>query len=378
MIFRQLFDPETWTYTYLIVDEQTSEAVFVDPVNTHIDEYVRLLDQHRLKLKYSLETHVHADHITASGLLRQRTGAATGVSQLCGALCPDLQLNHGDVLTFGAGEQIKVIATPGHTAGSVSFQWRDRVFTGDALLINGCGRTDFQSGDAGALHDSITQRLFTLPGETIVYPGHDYNGRWISSIEQERTTNARLAGKTREEFIEIMSNLNLPKPRLIDEAVPANRLCGLSEEQLRQDAVLRASSGATQPATTAAQPAEDKATTLTPQDLIREAKQHIREVDVPAARARVDDGKTIILDVREPDEYAAGHLPRAINVPRGVLEFRLSATPELANPAADILLYCRTGGRSALAAQSLQRLGYTETMSLAGGYDAWRVHGGGE
>jgi glyoxylase-like metal-dependent hydrolase (beta-lactamase superfamily II) len=234
MIFRQLFDPDTWTYTYFIGDPKVREAVIIDPVNRHVDQYLKLLAEHDLKLKYSMETHVHADHVTASGLLRQRAGAETAVSQLCGAVCADHQLQDGDVLRFGDREEIKVMATPGHTAGSMSFLWRDRVFTGDALFVNGCGRTDFQSGNAGALYDSVTQRLFTLPGETLVYPGHDYNGRWVSSIEQERRGNARLAGKSRAEFVEIMNNLNLPKPRLIDEAVPANRLCGLPEEEIRQ------------------------------------------------------------------------------------------------------------------------------------------------
>lgn len=373
MIFRQLFDPETWTYTYLIGDPSTKEAVFIDPVNTFVETYLELLNEHGLKLKYSLETHVHADHVTASGILRQRTGAATGVSQLCGAQGASMQLQDGQELFFGANEKITVIATPGHTAGSISFLWRDRLFTGDALFINGCGRTDFQSGNPGQLYDVITQRLFTLPGETLVYPGHDYNKRWVSSIEQERTTNVRLAGKTREEFIDIMNNLNLPKPRLIDQAVPANRWCGVTEEQARQDAVSVASTGAAteQKATPVAQ--TERAPVLTPQELVKAARQQVKEIDVAAAEAKVDDAKTVIVDVREPDEYAAGHLPRAINIPRGVLEFRLGSVPELGNPSADILLYCRSGGRSALAALSLARLGYTATTSLSGGYDAWQA-----
>ncbi|MCI0654402.1 MAG: MBL fold metallo-hydrolase [Methylococcaceae bacterium] len=365
MIFRQLFDSESWTYTYLLGDESGQEAVFIDPVNTHIDEYLKLLDDYGLKLKYSLETHVHADHITASGLLRQRTGAATGVSQLCGASYATRKLNHGDVLRFGEKETILVIATPGHTAGSLSFHWRDRVFTGDALFINGCGRTDFQGGDAGALYDGITRRLFTLPAETLVHPGHDYNGRWVSSIVQERTTNARLAGKTREQFIEIMQNLDLPKPKFIDVAVPSNRLCGLSEEEARQDCT--PTPGASEPA-----PRPASANMTTPQDLVREAKQQIREIDAPAARQLLANSLIVVVDVREPEEFSAGGLPGAISVPRGVLEFRLGNIPELTNPNASLLLYCRTGGRSALAAQTLQRLGYTNVLSLSGGYEAWR------
>lgn len=359
MIFKQLFDPETWTYTYLIADPASKEAVFIDPVNTHIDEYLALLDTHDLQLKYSLETHVHADHITASGLLRQRTGAQTAVSGLCGAAAADIQIQDGDIFKFAGGEQIKVIATPGHTPGSISFLWRDRVFTGDALFIGGCGRTDFQGGDASALYDCITQRLFTLPDETLVYPGHDYQGRWVSSIIQERTTNPRLAGKTKEQFMEIMKNLNLPKPRLIDEAVPANRYCGLDENE-RQDAVVRRD---------AARPVR---TVATAQDLVVAAKQQISEVDVANAKKLLTEGNIMVVDVREESEYAAGHLDDALLLPRGVLEFKIGSVPELADKSKAVLLYCRTGGRSAMAAQAMQTLGYTNVLSMAGGFEAWQ------
>lgn len=358
MIFKQLFDQETWTYTYLIADPVSKEAVLIDPVKSHIDEYIALLNDLGLSLKYSLETHVHADHITASGLLHQRLGAATGVSQLCGAVGADLQLQDGDVLKFGS-EQIKVIATPGHTKGSVSFLWRDRVFTGDSLFIGGCGRTDFQSGDAGALYDCITQRLFTLPDETLVYPGHDYQQRWVSSIMQERTTNPRLAGKTREQFIEIMNNLNLPKPRLIDEAVPANRYCGLDEDE-RQDAVAQRET--TRP----------ERTTKTGQDLVAEAKQHITEISVDKAKQLLKDGNIVVVDVREESEYAAGHLDKALPIPRGVLEFKVGNFPELSDKSKTVLVYCRTGGRAALAAQTLDVLGYHNVLSINGGYEAWQ------
>ncbi len=229
MLFKQLFDAESSTYTYFLADEESREAIFIDPVATHVESYLALLQQHGCTLKYSLETHVHADHVTGSGLLRQRTGTRTGVNAQCGAVCADVQLKHGDTLAFGK-YTIQVISTPGHTPGSTSFLVGDRLFTGDALLINGCGRTDFQGGDAGAQYDGITQRLFTLPDETLVYPGHDYNGRRVSNIGQERSINPRLAGKSREEFIDIMNNLNLPKPKLIDIAVPANRMCGIPDD----------------------------------------------------------------------------------------------------------------------------------------------------
>lgn len=233
MIFKQIFDTESSTYTYFIADVKSGEAVFIDPVDTHINDYLDLLKQHQCTLKYSLETHVHADHITGGGLLRQKTDALTAVASACGAQTADLQLNDGDEIKF-AQEVIKVIATPGHTPGSTSFLWRDRLFTGDSLLINGCGRTDFQGGSATNLFESIANKIFTLPDETLIYPGHDYHGRRVSSVAQEKAINPRLAGKTLNEFIEIMNNLNLPKPRLIDIAVPANRMCGVQEPEVVQ------------------------------------------------------------------------------------------------------------------------------------------------
>ncbi|MDD5271702.1 MAG: rhodanese-like domain-containing protein [Methylovulum sp.] len=362
MLFKQLFDAETWTYTYMIADPVSKDAVFIDPVNTHIDDYIALLAAHDLQLKYTLETHVHADHITAGGLLRQRLGAQTAVSELCGATTADIQIQDGDIFTFGEGEQIKVIATPGHTRGSLSFLWRDRVFTGDSLFIGGCGRTDFQGGDAGALYDCITQRLFTLPAETLVYPGHDYQGRWVSCIAQERETNPRLSGKSREQFIDIMANLNLPKPRLIDEAVPANRYCGLDENE-RQDAIVVREQNA---------PLRQA---WTVQDLVAQAKQQITEVTVATAKQLLNEGNLVLVDTREESEYAAGHIDNAVLLPRGVLEFKIGAVPELADKAKAVLIYCRTGGRSALAAHSMQELGYKNVLSMAGGFEAWQKAG---
>ena len=233
MIFKQIFDTESSTYTYFIADVKSGEAVFIDPVDTHINDYLDLLKQHQCTLKYSLETHVHADHITGGGLLRQKTDALTAVASACGAQTADLQLKDGDEIKF-AQEVIKVIATPGHTPGSTSFLWRNHLFTGDALLINGCGRTDFQGGDAGVLYDSIVNKIFSLPSETLIYPAHDYNGRRVSCVAQEKAINPRLAGKTRDEFVAIMNNLNLPKPKLIDIAVPANRMCGVPEPEVVQ------------------------------------------------------------------------------------------------------------------------------------------------
>jgi sulfur dioxygenase len=230
---KQMFDAESSTLTYFIVDESSREAVLIDPVASHIEDYIALINELACQLKYSLETHVHADHITASGMLRDRLNVKTGVSELCGAATADLQLNDGDVLCFGS-QQLQVITTPGHTAGSVSFLWKDRIFTGDALLINGCGRTDFQGGSASMLFDSITDKIFVLPDETLIYPAHDYNGRRVSCVAQEKATNLRVAGKSKAEFIALMNSLNLPKPKLIDVAVPANRMCGVPEPEVVQ------------------------------------------------------------------------------------------------------------------------------------------------
>jgi sulfur dioxygenase len=232
-MFKQMFDTSSSTFTYLLVDDITREAVLIDPVASHIEDYVAMINQQSLLLKYSLETHVHADHITASGMLRERLNIKTGVSELCGATTADMQLNDGDILQFGA-QKIQVIATPGHTTGSVSYLWNERIFTGDALLINGCGRTDFQGGDAGVLYDSITKKILSLADETLIYPAHDYNGKRVSCVVQEKATNARIANKTKSEFIQIMALLNLPKPALIDIAVPANRMCGVQEPEVVQ------------------------------------------------------------------------------------------------------------------------------------------------
>ena len=232
-MFKQLFDPESSTYTYLIVDDATKEALFIDPVARHINQYIQLISELDCQLKYSLETHVHADHITASGMLKEKYELDTGASAQCGVYNANVQLKEGDILQLGE-QQIKVLATPGHTAGSISYLWNDRIFTGDSLLINGCGRTDFQDGDAGNLYDSITTKIFALSDETLVYPAHDYKGLQVSCVAQERNINPRLAKKSREEFIRLMEALDLPKPELIDIAVPANRAEGLVVANIQQ------------------------------------------------------------------------------------------------------------------------------------------------
>jgi sulfur dioxygenase len=225
----QLFDTESCTFTYLLIDAATKESVMIDPVDTHLDEYLALIKQYDLTLKYVLETHAHADHITSAGNLCKQTGAQAATPAHCNITPAEIQLVDGQVLTFGASQQIVAIHTPGHTAGSMTFYWNKQLFTGDTLLINGCGRTDFQSGNAQALYHSITQKLFTYPDDTIVYPGHDYHGKTSSTIGYEKAHNPRLAGKSVEEFVATMAALNLPKPKMMEVAVPANLKLGLSE-----------------------------------------------------------------------------------------------------------------------------------------------------
>ncbi len=231
MLFRQLFETETSTYSYLLGCERTRKAVLFDPVVTEVERYVALLKELNLTLVYTLESHVHADHITGSGKLRELLGSKSVVHRDGGAQCADLMVTDGVFLQVGDLE-FEVRHTPGHTQGCVSYVMADRVFTGDALLIDGCGRTDFQQGDAGQLYDSITQQLFTLPPDTLVYPGHDYQGHTVSTIAQEKAKNARLGGgKKRGEFIQIMQELQLAYPKYIDRALPANQSCGNIEVQ---------------------------------------------------------------------------------------------------------------------------------------------------
>jgi len=227
MIFRQLFDTESSTYTYLIGDEATRQAILIDPVLEQVDRDLQLVSELGLSLTHIFDTHVHADHITASGVLRERT-RCTVVGGVGGATCADLHVHHGDTLRLGE-LVFQVLGTPGHTDDSVSYLLGDRAFTGDALLVRGNGRTDFQNGNAGQLYDSITQVLFSLPDETLIYPAHDYKGRTVTSIAEEKRHNPHVAGKSREAFIHIMENLRLPKPRKIGLAVPANRACGYME-----------------------------------------------------------------------------------------------------------------------------------------------------
>jgi glyoxylase-like metal-dependent hydrolase (beta-lactamase superfamily II) len=230
MIFRQLFEPQSSAYTYLIGCERTREAVLIDPVLETVERDLALLDGFDLALKYTIETHIHADHVTGAARLRDQTGSKAAVPEKSQAEHADLAVREGEPIVFGDLE-IEPLYTPGHTDDHHAYLLRTgegvRVFTGDALMIDGCGRTDFQNGDAATLYRSVHDKIFILPEDTLIYPGHDYQQRRVSSVGQERARNPRLGGgKTLDEFVAIMNGLNLPRPKRMDEAVPANRECG--------------------------------------------------------------------------------------------------------------------------------------------------------
>ena len=223
----QMFDTESSTYTYILVDPVTREAALIDPVDRQYERDLSQLERLNLQLAWVIETHAHADHITSAGKLREMTGAKAACPAGCGITPADLQLFDGDVIRFGKDQEIRVVHTPGHTAGSMCFIWHGNVFSGDTLLIDGCGRTDFQSGSAEALYDSVIGKLFVLPDDTLLWPGHDYKGRSVSTIGWEKRRNSRLASRDKQGFVDLMATLNLPRPKMIDVAVPANQNLGL-------------------------------------------------------------------------------------------------------------------------------------------------------
>lgn len=235
MIFKQLFEPLSSTYTYLLGCEETGQALLIDPVINSMDRDLGAIRALDLRLAYTLDTHVHADHITAALELKKRTGSKIAAPAIDRLPCVDTPIEEGRPFQLGS-ISLNGLHTPGHTDGHFAYLAADRVFTGDALLIDGCGRTDFQNGDAETLYRSVTQKLFSLADEMLVYPAHDYTGRHVSSVAQERTRNPRLGGgKTLEEFKRIMSGLNLPYPKFIDYAVPGNRLCGVCPHGLPEE-----------------------------------------------------------------------------------------------------------------------------------------------
>ncbi len=335
IIFYQLLEPSTSTYTYLLADPISKEAILIDTVLDKIERDLTLVQELDLKLKYVLDTHIHADHITGAGAIRKSTGAQTAASSKMQLDCYDLSLNDGDVLSAGS-ISLKAIATPGHTDGCMSYYTHGMVFTGDALLIRSAGRTDFQQGSATTLYKSITLKLFSLPEETRIYPGHDYQGLPYSTVAQEKKYNRRLNLNTSEsEFVKTMGELRLPKPQNMDLALPANLKCGILGPAL----------------------------VFTPQTV-----RGIPEISADDLHAGL--GKTKIIDVRTPEEFTGelGHVPGSVLAPLG---------PELLNylrslpKDEEIVLVCRSGARSAHATATSIEIGFAHVINLAGGMIAW-------
>ena len=346
MIFRQLFDPQSSTYTYLLADAASREAVLIDPVFEQARRDAALVKELDLRLVATLETHVHADHVTGAWLHRQRLGSKLAVPAASGAEGADLYLEDGARLTFGA-RHLEVLATPGHTAGCTSYLLDDRsmVFTGDALLIRGCGRTDFQQGDAHALFRSVRERLFALPEGCLVQPAHDYRGIAASSIGEEKRHNPRLATSVGEgDFVGYMTNLGLPHPKQMDVAVPANLRCG-------------------QPEGEAALPDEPDWAPL--------AYTFAGIWEVQPGWLEENLARVQVVDVREADEFTGslGHIPGAKLVPLAMLAANAGA---LAG-GRPVVAVCRSGARSAQATVLLRKAGVERVANLAGGMLRWHA-----
>lgn len=335
----QLFEKESSTYTYLIFDPQSREAAIIDPVRETLDRDLKLIQELGVKLCWILDTHVHADHVTAAGRIREITGAKTGVSAQAKVICVDQPLKDGDELPLGSF-RIKVLETPGHTDGCLSYYVDGNVFTGDALLIRGCGRTDFQQGNPEKLFHSIKNKIYTLPDETVVFPGHDYRGFTRSTVGEEKKFNSRIRMETSlQEFVKTMRELKLPDPAKIAEAVPANLMCGKTEKPTLQPQLV------------------DGIKEVTPQDV----KHHLGDIR--------------IIDVRTPEEFVGelGHIPGAQLVTLGPDLQRFLET----NPQKDVwmVFVCRSGGRSGQATRLAQSLGYQNVMNMQGGMLAWNSLG---
>jgi len=345
MLFRQHFDPQSATYSYILADTASGEAVLIDPVYEQVRRDSALLDELGLTLLYTLETHVHADHVTGAWLLRQRQGSQIALSSNSGAKGADRLLDHGDTITFG-DRYLSVRATPGHTSGCLTYvlDSEDMAFTGDCLLIRSCGRTDFQGGDPGHMYNAIHTQIFTLPTACLLYPGHDYRGLTVTSVGEEKTYNPRLGGQlSQSDFAGFMENLGLDHPKKMDVAVPGNLKCG-------------------EPA--GDQVAGDEPTwaplTYTFAGILELLPRWLEE----------NLGAAQILDVREPDEFDGplGHIPGARLIPLGGLADR---SDEL-DPGEPIVAVCRAGGRSAQATTILHRAGFEQVANLAGGMLRWR------
>lgn len=346
MIFRQLFDPQSSTYTYLLADNASRQAVLVDPVFEQAMRDSALIDELGLTLLWTLETHVHADHVTGAWLLREKCGSRIAVAAQSGAEGADRYLQPGDRVEFGK-RWLEVRATPGHTNGCLTYVVDDQqaALTGDALLIRGCGRTDFQQGSAETLYRSVHEQIFSLPDSCLLYPGHDYRGLTVTSVGEEKLFNPRLGGQIlREDFIGFMSNLGLAHPKQMDIAVPANLRCGRPQQVL--------------------EPSPDQ--NWAP---LTYTFAGIWEVQPQWLEEHLYDVQ--IVDVRESSEFngSLGHVPGAVLIPLGELGKR---NAELAKER-PVVAVCRSGARSAQATVLLGKAGFTRVANLSGGMLRWRA-----
>ena len=345
MIFRQFFESQSSTYTYLIADEASGEAILIDPVFETVRRDKALLTELGLTLTHTLDTHCHADHVTGAWLLRKRTGSRIAVSAHAGTAGADRLLREGDTIDIGK-HRITVRDTPGHTNGCVTYVLDDgaMAFTGDTLLIRGAGRTDFQEGDAAKLYRSVHEKVFILPGQCLIYPAHDYMGRTVSTVDEEKRFNPRLGGELSEsDFVGYMENLGLAHPKQIDVAVPANLRCGAPEKE--EDL-----------------PADPDWAPLTfTYSGIWEVEPHWLEEN---------RGKVLVIDVRTPEEFNGplGHLPEAELIPLDQLAGRAGGIGQ----ERPIVTVCRAGGRSAQAIVLLVRAGIERAANLTGGMIRWR------
>jgi len=346
LLFRQMQDLRSSTYTYLLADTETKEAVLVDPVLDQVRREQALLGELGLTLRYTLDTHVHADHVTGAWLLRRLTGSRIVVARASGAEGADVYLEPGDKVTFGS-RHLTARPTPGHTNGCLTYVLDDKsmAFTGDALLIRGAGRTDFQQGNALTLYHSIKEQIFTLPEECLLYPAHDYRGMTVTSVYEEKRFNLRVGGERNEgDFVGYMKNLGLPHPKQIDVAVPANLKCGeVDVGEL---------------------PEEPRWAPL------KYTYAGIHEIDphwVAEHRHEVQ-----IIDVRGPSEFTGilGHIDGASMIPLAELE----AHAKTLDPDVPVVAVCRSGGRSAQAVVLLEKAGFGKVASMTGGMINWNAH----
>ena len=341
MIFRQLFDSVSGNYTYLLASRRGGEALIIDPVLEKVERYIQLVKELDLKLIKAVDTHLHADHVTGLGALRDRTHCVTVMGEHSQVDVVSMRLAEGDKLTI-EGVALDVLYTPGHTDDSYSFLMRDRVFTGDTLLIRGTGRTDFQNGDARAQYESIFNKLLRLPEETMVFPAHDYKGETVSTIGEEKAFNPRLQVKSVDEYVDLMGKLNLPNPKMMDVAVPANMRQGLAQEEIaRRGWAISAS----------------------------EAQALLGRPDVT------------LIDLRERSEREKhGTIPGSLHAPYPDLPANVRAGGMLHELAAAtgrrIVFYCAFGERSAMAVQAAQQAGLASARHIHGGLDAWSKAGG--